>query len=217
MSAVLKFGCLRGLSFPSDLDITLDVSGESREALVEFGSARRATVRGLGLGVVCDVAVEEVGVWVPLRPAAGSAMRRTALGVAVGVDGRLTVDFCARFFGVTGGAVSSGGDAFLLRAFAAGAGVGGTSLTGLASARALIRADLRLDIVKREVSSVDPTCTARRPLEMKTVAVSSSDGLQERYGDSGLEMRGEILAMNIGSAQHGSFIEYKCRRHWLPR
>lgn len=96
---MVKLGWLRGVPSASDLDITLDVSGESRGALVEFGSARRATARGfglgLGLGVICEVAVgEEVGgVCGPSWTAAGSAMRRTALGVAVGVDGRLTVDF----------------------------------------------------------------------------------------------------------------------------
>lgn len=62
MLAVVKVGCLMGMSPPSDFDITLDVSGESRGALVEFGSARRATARDLGLGVVVVVvlAAEEV-------------------------------------------------------------------------------------------------------------------------------------------------------------
>lgn len=62
MLAVVKVGCLTGTSPPSDFDITLDVSGESRGALVAFGSARRATARDLGLGVVVVAAAEEVGV-----------------------------------------------------------------------------------------------------------------------------------------------------------
>jgi hypothetical protein len=112
-------------------------------------------------------------------------MRRTALGVAVGVDGTTGVDFCARRFGVDGGAVSAGGgDAFLLRVFAAGAGVGSSLLTGLASARALMRADLRLDIVKREVNDVDPERKAGRIVEIRTVAVSNTVRLLKRDRDS---------------------------------
>ena len=78
-------------------------------------------------------------------------MRRTALGVAVGIDGRGRgfVDVRARLFGVLGAestAVSpfraaTDAGTFLLSGFAAG--IAG----GLASARALIRADLRLAIV----------------------------------------------------------------------
>lgn len=131
-------------------------------------------------------------------------MRRTALGVAVGVDGTTEAKFWARLFGVDGGAVSAGGDAFLLRVFAAGAGVDGSLFTGLASARALIRADLRLDIVKREVSDVDAECTAGRVVEIKTVAVSNTDELLKRDRDSRLVFRGETLALNMGTGEHST-------------
>lgn len=71
-------------------ETTLDVSGESSGALVKLGSASRATARAFGFGVMED-------------DAAGSAMRRTALGVAVGVDGREgTAAFFERLFGVAG-------------------------------------------------------------------------------------------------------------------
>jgi hypothetical protein len=91
--------------------MTLDDSGESSGALVRFGSASRSTARGIGFGV-------ETGV------AAGSAMRRTALGVAVGADGRdETAPFFARLLGVAGasaGTSSSAEGTFLLRDLVAG-------------------------------------------------------------------------------------------------
>lgn len=62
-----------------------DVSGERSGALVPFGSARRATARDLGLGVVVAAAeaCEELGSGVAAPLAAGSAIRPTALGVGV--------------------------------------------------------------------------------------------------------------------------------------
>lgn len=79
-------------------ETTLDVSGESSGALVKLGSASRATARAFGFGVTEDDAAGVEG-----GAAAGSAMRRTALGVAVGVDGREgTAAFFERLFGVAG-------------------------------------------------------------------------------------------------------------------
>lgn len=100
-------------------------------------------------------------------------MRRTALGVAVGVDGRDgTAVFFARLFGVAGASVGTpssaeaGCGAFLLRDLVAGAGRGGITADGVsllpacASAWALRRADRRLDMVSFEVSLVGVTTLA---------------------------------------------------------
>lgn len=94
---------------------TRDVSGERRGALVPFGSARRATARDLGLGVVIEAEVcEELGAGVMTPLAAGSAIRPIALGV--GVAGGCGMDFCVRLFGVDGvSTVSAVGEVFLLR------------------------------------------------------------------------------------------------------
>lgn len=116
-------------------EMTLDVSGESSGALVEFGSASRATARDFGLGVTDDDSpCDEVGV------AAGSAMRRTALGVAVGVDGSEgTADFFARLLGVAGASAGTSRSAaeedgaFLLRDLTAGAEGGGITAAGASS------------------------------------------------------------------------------------
>lgn len=140
------------------LVMTREVSGERRVAFVAWGSARRATARGLGLGGVA---------------AAGSAMRPTALGV--GVAGGGMGEFLERFLGVDGDSVSAPSwtwtagtwSAFLLREFAGGGGgaaAGGGAmalllllllLDGAASAWALRRADRRLDILKVAMSSGD--------------------------------------------------------------
>lgn len=102
-------------------DMTLDVSGESSGALVRFGSASRSTARGFGFGVETVVA-------------AGSAMRRTALGVAVGSDGRGgTAAFFARLLGVAGasaGTSTSAVGTFLLRALVAGGEAAGFTAVG---------------------------------------------------------------------------------------
>lgn len=92
-----------------------DVSGERSGAFVLFGSARRATARDLGFGVVAAVeACEELGPGVVTPLAAGWAMRPTALGV--GVAGGKVVDFWVRLFGVDGASTAPAvGEAFLLR------------------------------------------------------------------------------------------------------
>lgn len=159
--------------------MTLDVSGESSGALVKFGSASRATARGFGFGVTLDDAVGvEVGV------AAGSAMRRTALGVAVGVDGREgTAVFFARLLGVDGASVGTPSSAeadsgaFLLRGLAAEADGGGTTPDGAslpsvwAWAWALRRADRRLDIEVSVASVIMRAVGCRNlcPVARKTV------------------------------------------------
>lgn len=147
------------------LAMTREVSGERRGALVALGSARRATARTLGLGVVAafllgedvvdnGVVCEANGMCTPL---AGSAMRCTALGVGVTGGGIGVSVFGALRFGVEGAgiwvppAASGGGEAFLLRDLDVGAAGGGifavaegdSASTGVASARALRRTDLR--------------------------------------------------------------------------
>lgn len=142
-----------GASSVRGLVMTRDVSGERSVALVPLGSARRATARGLGLGVVAEEGV-----------ATGSATRPTALGV--GVAGGGMVDFEVRLLGVDGASATSStaaaGEAFLLRDFGAGAGDGDGDgggaiglMAGAASAWALRRADRRLDIVKGTMNASD--------------------------------------------------------------
>lgn len=102
-------------------------------------------------------------------------MRRTALGVAVGVDGREgTAVFFARLFGVAGASVGTpssaevGCGAFLLRDLVAGAEAeaGGITAEGASLpsawtwAWALRRADRRLDMVKFQVSLAGVTTRA---------------------------------------------------------
>lgn len=148
--AVVGLEGVRG-SWTAGLVMIRDVSGERRVALVPFGSARRATARDLGLGVVATAAVEEELVGV----AAGSAMRPTALGVGVAGGGML--DFLMRLLGVDGASPSPSSTAaapvapaevFLLRDFWTDGGGGAmVLLAGDASTWALRRADRRFDIV----------------------------------------------------------------------
>lgn len=89
-----------------------DVSGERSGAFVPFGSARRATARDFGLGVVAVAVVEaceeELGPGVVTPLAAGWAIKPTALGVGVaGGGGGRVVDFWVRLFGVDGASMAS--------------------------------------------------------------------------------------------------------------
>lgn len=49
------------------------------------------------------------------------------------------------------------------------------------------------------MSGVDLDCTAGRPVEVKTVAVSK-DELRKRDRDGGLAIQGEFLGVNISTA-----------------
>lgn len=96
-------------------------------------------------------------------------MRRTALGVAVGVDGgEGAADFFARFLGVAGASactsptVEAECGVFLFRGLVVMAGGGGITAAGTAlpSAWALRRADRRLAIPRVEVSLAKATVRA---------------------------------------------------------
>lgn len=133
-----------------------DVSGERSGAFVPFGSARRATARDFGLGVVAitvaEACEEELGPGVVTPLAAGWAIRPTALGV--GVDGGRVVDFWVRLFGVDGASMASAiCEVFLLRDWA-GATAGG----GMAGACALRRADLRLVMMQYAIRAGFAVC-----------------------------------------------------------
>lgn len=169
--AVVILGWEEGVDVSSAgfLETTRDDSGDRSVALVPFGSARRATARDLGFGVVIAADADaETCEAAGVLTAAGSAMRPIALGVGVAGGGVVVlVAFRPRRFGVDGAAVNgstsftagaagseagagAGDEAFLFRDLVAGAGGGGM---GDASAWALKRADLLLAMVRYVVRS----------------------------------------------------------------
>lgn len=130
-----------------DLEATiLEVSGDSKVALLTSGFARRATAAGFGLGVVAE----------KLMLVAGSPRSFALLGVGVAGGGAAVfLELTRRLCGVDGAsgsgasclsAVSSAIFRFLGRATGAEGGGGIASGAGLASAAALILADLRVAI-----------------------------------------------------------------------
>lgn len=136
------------------LATTRDVSGDRSGAFVLFGSARRATARDFGFGVVNgdpDTAFREA---FGVLAAAGSVMRPTALGVGVAGGGTAVV-LRSRRLGVEGvegnGSppftvdAGSDGDNFLLVERTA---VGAGGAIDDSSAWALRRADLLLAMLQ---------------------------------------------------------------------